>query len=69
MRRILEVSSGDDGEIILKLAPPKRLPEHTQAHLREASKEALMTLRSIIDEAIKRLEPEKGEAPRKIDIE
>jgi hypothetical protein len=70
MRRILEIKSGDEGEIIFTLTAPKGLPEPTQEHLRTASREALLALRSLLDEAIERLEMKKGsEGTRKIDIQ
>ena len=70
MRRILEINSGDDGEIVFTLTPSRGLPEPTREHLRTASREALLALRSLLDEAIQRLEAkEKGEGPRKIDIQ
>ena len=68
MQRILEVKRGDEGEIILTLTPPRRLPEHTREHLRTASREGLLALRSLLDEALNQLEKKKGKSPRKIDI-
>ena len=69
MERILEIKRGDEGEIIFTLTPPRRLPEPTREHLRTASREALLALRSLLDEALSQLEKKKGKSPRKIDIQ
>jgi len=69
MERILEIKRGDEGEIIFSLTPPRKLPEPTREHLRTASREALLALRSLLDEAVHHLETKKGEGPRKIDIQ
>ena len=57
----LEIERGESGEYILRFNAPQVNfdSDLTEGHLREAKKEVLLAVRSIIDKAIK-VEEEKG---------
>ena len=54
------VQSGPEGEMIFTLRPRKLkvLPESALSHLRQANMEALLAVRSCLDWAIQRMEPQ-----------
>jgi len=58
----LELEREEGGEYALRFRAPqvKMSPDLTGGHLKEAKKEVLLALRSILDKAIK-VEEEKGE--------
>ena len=58
----LELEHGEGGEYVLRFRAPqiKITPDVTGGHLKEAKKEVLLAVRSILDKAIK-VEEEKGE--------
>jgi hypothetical protein len=59
----IELERAGEGEYVLKLKIPqiKVFPEQTGSHIKQAKKEALLALRSIIDKAIKVEEEKSGE--------
>lgn len=71
MERILEVNRGPEGEIVIRLCSPRKLPEETRRHLRGATREGLLTVRSLVDAALRRLEePGEGrQGPTKIEVQ
>ena len=58
----LELERGEEGEYVLRFRIPhiKIPPDLTGGHLKQAKKEVLLAVRSLIDKAIKG-EGEKGE--------
>ena len=58
-------------EFILRFKPPlfKTLPEETKGHIKAARKEVLLTLRSLIDAAIGRVEETEKKSRTKIKVE
>jgi len=71
--KILECEYRPGEEFVLRFRPPKlqMMSEPTREHLRAARKEMLLAVRSIIDQAIRRMEEaesagEKG--PTKIKV-
>ena len=58
----IELERGDGNEYVLRLRLPKVkvTPDPTAGHLKQAKREALLAIRSLIDKAIK-VEEEKGE--------
>jgi len=58
----LELEHGEGGEYVLRFRAPqiKIAPDVTGGHLKQAKKEVLLAVRSILDKAIK-VEEEKGE--------
>ena len=58
----LELERGEEGEYVLRFRMPKiKIPSDlTGGHLKQAKKELLLAVRSLIDKAIKG-EEEKGE--------
>lgn len=74
MERILEVNRGPDGEIVIRLCAPRKLPAETKRHLLGTTREGLLTLRSLVDAALRRLETEekpegKDKGPTKIEVQ
>jgi hypothetical protein len=59
----IELERAGEGEYVLRLKIPqiKLFPKQTGSHLKQAKKEALLALRSIIDKAIKVEEEKSGE--------
>ncbi len=58
----LELEHEEGGEYVLRFRAPqiKMTPDPTGGHLKQAKKEVLLAVRSILDKAIK-VEEEKGE--------
>ena len=58
----IELEHGEGDEYVLRLRLPriKITPDPTGGHLKQAKKEVLLAVRSLIDKAIK-VEEEKGE--------
>lgn len=48
---------------IAALSPARLLPQETRAHLRNATREQLLALRSVLDAVIARLERPEGKEP------
>ncbi len=74
MEKILEVNRGPEGEIVIRLCAPRKLPAETRRHLLGATREGLLTLRSLVDAALGRLETEeqqdgKKKGPTKIEVQ
>lgn len=74
MERILEVSRSPEGDIVIRLCPPRPLPGEVRHHLLGVSREGLLALRSLLDVALHRVEEaEKKEAgkkgPTKIEVQ
>ena len=74
MERILEISRGPEGEIVIRLCAPRKLPAETKRHLLGTTREGLLTLRSLLDVALQRLETEeqqkgKNKGPTKIEVQ
>ncbi|MDP6347436.1 MAG: hypothetical protein QGH23_09040 [Dehalococcoidia bacterium] len=75
MERILEVNRSPEGEIVIRLCAPRRLPVEARRHLMGTTKEGLLTLRSLLDAALRRLETEeqqvgkKKKGPTKIEVQ
>jgi hypothetical protein len=65
MERILEVNRGPEGEIVIRLCAPRKLPVETRRHLLSTTKEGLLTLRSLLDAALRRLETEEQQEGKK----
>ena len=59
----IELERAGEGEYVLRLKIPqiKVFPEQAGSHLKQAKKEVLLALRSIIDKAIKVEEEKSGE--------
>ncbi len=74
MEKILEVTRGPEGEIVIRLCAPRKLPAETKRHLLGTTREGLLTLRSLVDAALRRLETEeqpdgKKKGPTKIEVQ
>ncbi|MEK7849055.1 MAG: hypothetical protein AAB270_09035 [Chloroflexota bacterium] len=72
MERILEVNRGPEGDIVIRLCPPHKLPSETRRHLKGTTREGLLALRSLVDAALRHLEAEgEGEkkGPTKIEVQ
>lgn len=71
MERILEVSRGPEGDIVIHLGAPHKLPAETRRHLKGTTREGLLALRSLVDAALRRLEAEEGEkkGPTRIEVQ
>lgn len=65
MRQMLKIERGPEGEIVIRLRPPKILPAATKEHLWAVGKEILLAGRSLIDAAISRLEKVEKAEPKK----
>ena len=71
--RILECEYHPGEEFVLRFRPPKlqMMSEPTREHLRAARKEMLLAVRSMIDQAIRRIEEAEGageKGPTKIEV-
>lgn len=73
MEKLLEVSRSPEGELVIRIAAPKRVPSQVRRHLRQATKEGILALRSLLDEALSRVEEAEKKTekkgPRKIDVQ
>ena len=58
-------------EFVLRFRMPKLVPEETRVHLRAAQKELLLAFRSVIDNAIERMDErqqDKGTRTTRIEV-
>jgi len=56
---MLKIERGPDEEIVVRLGLPRILLNPATDHLEVSRKEGLLNLRSLIDAAVERAEPEK----------
>ncbi|MBI2846932.1 MAG: hypothetical protein HYX82_03525 [Chloroflexi bacterium] len=71
--RMFEFQYEPGEELVFRFRPPKLniLPKAAKGHIKEANKEFLLALRSMLDDAIECIEKEetKKSGPKKIKVE
>ena len=70
--RVVEIDYSANEGLTLRFRPHslEMIPESTRRHMRAANKELLLALRSFVDQAIDRMEPEKksDRGPRRVTV-
>ncbi len=70
--RFFEAERTDEGDLLFRLRKPRMFDDETRAHLREARKDMLMAMRSMIDAVLSATERRDEDNPNRrqnIDIE
>lgn len=69
--RFFDVSVTPDKEVVLRFRPGRLrvVPKKSREHIRNASKELLLALRTVLDKAIELVEEEKAPQGRRTRIE
>lgn len=69
--RLFEVHTGPEGEVVFRFRPRRLrgVSREAREHLRRSAVEFLLAFRTFIDDAVRRLEGEEEQRPRRRRIE